>query len=68
MSLFLKVLSNSCSMELARFLYSVEDGFDSSGVKLCCSFTLPEKVAGTLGGAVVGGIAVVFIIGLWSEK
>lgn len=55
-------------MELARFLYSVEDGFDSSGVKLCCSFTLPEKVAGTLGGAVVGGIAVVFIIGLWSEK
>lgn len=34
-------------MELARFLYSVEDGFDSSGVKLCCSFTLPEKVAGT---------------------
>lgn len=68
MSLFLKVLSNSCSMELARFLYSVEDWFDSSGVKLSCSLTLPEKVVGTPGGAVVGGIAVVFIFGLLSEK
>lgn len=37
----------SCSMELARFLYSVEDRFDSSGVKLSCSLTLPEKVVGT---------------------
>lgn len=37
----------SCSMELARFLYSVEDWFDSSGVKLSCSLTLPEKVVGT---------------------
>lgn len=34
-------------MELARFLYSVEDWFDSSGVKLSCSLTLPEKVVGT---------------------
>lgn len=37
----------SCSMELARFLYSVEDGFNSSCVKLSCSLTLPEKVVGT---------------------
>lgn len=34
-------------MELARFLYSVEDWFDSSGVKLSCILTLPEKVVGT---------------------
>lgn len=33
-------------MELVRFLYFVEDGFDRFGVKFFCSLILFEKVVG----------------------
>lgn len=33
-------------MELVRFLYFVEDWFDSFGVKFFCSLILFEKVVG----------------------